>query len=109
MTKKKDFVYEIRIRLQSYNQVSLKVIEKKIKQFSTNNNIKYSSISLPIRKRKITLLKSPHVNKKARDQLELLILNRLVILKGYLSFADCSKFQRMVCDDVSMKLIVSTY
>ena len=34
-------------------------------------NIFYSFIHLPIKKKRITLLKSPHVNKSAREQFEL--------------------------------------
>ena len=34
-------------------------------------DIKYSLLYLPLRKTRITLIKSPHVNKKAREQFEI--------------------------------------
>jgi len=40
-----------------------------------------SVIKLPIKIKKFTLLSSPHVNKKSRDQFEIRTYKRLVILK----------------------------
>ena len=40
--------------------------------------IKYSRVNLPKKMRKITLLKSPHVNKKAREQFEICTYKMLI-------------------------------
>jgi small subunit ribosomal protein S10 len=107
MTKKKDSIFEIRIRLQSHNKTNLDGLKKDIELFAMDNKIKYSSINLPVEKKKITILKSPHVNKKARDQFEIVFLSRLIILKGFLHLSCYSKLQKMGNEDVSMKLFVS--
>jgi small subunit ribosomal protein S10 len=111
MNKKKVSPFEIRIRLQSYNLVSLNFLKKKLKLFALNYDLKCSSINLPVEKKKITVLKSPHVNKKARDQYEISLLNRLIILKGchQPNWKLYTKLQKIESEDVSMKLIVSTH
>lgn len=43
--------------------------------------IKFSIVSLPISERKITLLKSPHVNKKSKEQFQIKTYKFLVILE----------------------------
>ena len=109
MNKKRVFPFEIRIRLQSYNLVSLNLIKKKLTLFGLNYHLKCSSINLPVEKKKFTILKSPHVNKKARDQYEILILNRLIILKG----SNCpdrdffTRLQKLESEDVSIKFHLS--
>ena len=58
-----------------------------INNFSTNfknlfSLIGYCSIiKLPIKIQKFTLLRSPHVNKKAREQFEIRTHKRLIVLK----------------------------
>lgn len=109
MDKKKVFPFEIRIRLQSYNLTSLKLLKKKLNLLALNSNLKCSSINLPIEKKKITVLKSPHVNKKARDQYEVSMLNCLVIFKSYHPSWDIyNKIQKMGDESLSMKLTLST-
>lgn len=110
MNKKKISPFEIRIRLQSYNLVSLNLLKKKLQLFALNYDLKSSSINLPVEKKKITVLKSPHVNKKARDQYEISLLNRLIILRGYQpNWELYTKLQKIESEDVSLKLIVSTH
>ena len=47
-------------------------------------NIKYKYIKIPLLSKKITLLKSPHVNKKAREQFELKIFKQTIIIYSHL-------------------------
>lgn len=109
MNKKDVSLFEIRIRLQSYNLTSLKYLKKKLKFMALDFNLGYSSISLPVKKKKITLLKSPHVNKKARDQYEISKLNRLIVLKGLCPNSDFyTRLQKIEIEDVSIKLTLLT-
>jgi len=108
MKQVKTSPFEIRIRLQSYNLVSLNYFKKQLQLVSTNLGCDYSSINLPINKKKVTVLKSPHVNKKARDQYEILFFNHLVILRGLVHIHSiCSQLQNIKSEDVSMKFTVS--
>ena len=43
-------------------------------------NIKYKYIQIPILRKRLTLTKSPHVNKKAREQFELKIFKKTIII-----------------------------
>lgn len=45
-------------------------------------NIVYTSTNLPLKIKKITLLKSPHVHKKAREQFEIKKFKKLFIIKN---------------------------
>jgi small subunit ribosomal protein S10 len=72
---------KIYFRLQAYDVGSLELFEKNLKEILTQEKIDFSSISLPLKKKKITLLRSPHVNKKAKDQFEIRFYNKLIVLK----------------------------
>lgn len=73
---------KLSIRFQTFNKNSLKTFKKNIENFALKQNFQYSSINLPVEKKRYTVLKSPHVNKKAKDQFELKLYNGLIILKN---------------------------
>lgn len=72
--------FEVRVRYQTYNQKEFDTLKQKIKELF-NNNSSISSVRLPVKKKRITLLRSPHVNKKSRDQLEIRFYNGVVFLR----------------------------
>jgi small subunit ribosomal protein S10 len=72
---------KIYFRLQAYDLGSLDLFEKNLKEILIEEKIDFSSINLPLKKKKITLLRSPHVNKKAKDQFEIRFYNKLIVLK----------------------------
>lgn len=47
-------------------------------------DIKYKYIKIPLLTKKFTILKSPHVNKKAREQFELKIFKKTIIIYSIL-------------------------
>jgi len=55
-------------------------------------NLKYFCLHLPVSKKRIVLLKSPHVNKKAKEHFEINVYKAQVNLK----FVDCFLFQSLV-------------
>ena len=72
---------KIRIKLKSYDHNLVdKSAEKIVKTVKSTGAVVSGPIPLPTQKRIFTVLKSPHVNKKAREQFEL-ILQKIV---GYL-------------------------
>jgi len=75
---KKKYSFEVRIRLRSFNVPSLEILKQKLKKFADSREMDCLSINLPVKKKKITVLKSPHVNKKAREQFELCSYKRLL-------------------------------
>ena len=63
---------KIRIKLKSYDFNLLdKSTEKIVKTVKTTGAIVSGPIPLPTHKRIFTVLKSPHVNKKSREQFEI--------------------------------------
>ena len=60
------------IRLKSFEHGSLNDTVDKIKVLSKEHNISLGGIvPLPTKKTKMTLLRSPHVNKQSREQFEI--------------------------------------
>lgn len=70
---------KIRIKLKSYDHNLVdKSAEKIVKTVKTTGAVISGPIPLPTHKRIYTVLKSPHVNKKAREQFELNSYKRLL-------------------------------
>jgi small subunit ribosomal protein S10 len=69
----------IRIKLKSYDHNLVdKSAEKIVKTVKSTGAVVSGPIPLPTHKRIYTVLKSPHVNKKAREQFELCAYKRLM-------------------------------
>jgi small subunit ribosomal protein S10 len=70
---------KIRIKLKSYDHNLVdKSAEKIVKTVKSTGAVVSVPIPLPTHKRIYTVLKSPHVNKKAREQFELCAYKRLM-------------------------------
>ncbi len=74
---------EIRIKLKSYDhQLIDRSAERILKAVLPTGARVHGPIPLPNKKRKYTVLRSPHVNKKSRDQYELCEHKRLLYIYG---------------------------
>lgn len=70
---------KIRIKLKSYDHNLVdKSAEKIVKTVKSTGAVVSGPIPLPTHKRIYTVLKSPHVNKKAREQFQLCSYKRLM-------------------------------
>lgn len=70
---------KIRIKLRSYDQALVdKSAEKIVKTVKLTNAIVSGPIPLPTKRKLFTVLKSPHVNKTAREQFELCSHKRMI-------------------------------
>ena len=70
---------KIRIKLQSYDHNLVdKSTEKIVKTVRATNAAVVGPIPLPTEKKIYTVLRSPHVNKKAREQFQLRTHKRLI-------------------------------
>ncbi|WP_338763602.1 30S ribosomal protein S10 [Bernardetia sp. ABR2-2B] len=70
---------KIRIKLKSYDHNLVdKSAEKIVKAVKNTGAVVSGPIPLPTKKEKFTVLSSPHVNKKARDQFQLCTYKRLI-------------------------------
>jgi len=71
----------IRIKLKSYDfNLVDKSAEKIVKTVRSTGAVVSGPIPLPTEKEKFTVLRSPHVNKKSREQFEIKSYNKLLIL-----------------------------
>ncbi len=71
--------HRIRIKLKSYDYNLVdKSAEKIVKTVKTTGAVVNGPIPLPTNKRKFTVLRSPFVNKKSREQFELSSYKRLM-------------------------------
>ena len=61
----------IQLSVKSVNSQILSFYKTFLKKVLLNLNVKYSMIGMPTKIKRITLLKSPHVNKSAREQFEM--------------------------------------
>lgn len=70
---------KIRIKLKSYDHNLVdKSAEKIVKTVKTTGAIVHGPVPLPTQKKIFTVLRSPHVNKKSREQFELNSYKRLL-------------------------------
>ena len=71
----------IKIRLKSFDHRLIDSSTREIVETAKRTGAQIRGpIPLPIRKEKVTVLTSPHVNKDARDQYELRTHKRLVVI-----------------------------
>jgi ribosomal protein S10 len=66
------------IILESNNKVSLALHLNEIKKYLVNKQFKHTILGLPIKNKKITLLRSPHVNKKSKETYKI-VLHKMVL------------------------------
>lgn len=70
---------KIRIKLKSYDHNLVdKSAEKIVKSVKMTGAVVNGPIPLPTEKKKYTVLRSPHVNKKAREQFQMCSYKRLL-------------------------------
>jgi small subunit ribosomal protein S10 len=70
---------KIRIKLRSFDHVLMdKSAEKIVKAVKATGAVVSGPIPLPTKIEKYTVLRSPHVNKKAREQFQLCTYKRLI-------------------------------
>jgi small subunit ribosomal protein S10 len=65
--KKKTF----HLIIKTIDKTSISLFKNFIKKMLDKTNILYKTFDLPKKKKRVTLLKSPHVNKSAREQFEI--------------------------------------
>lgn len=102
---------EVRFRLHSYNKKRLNFYEVALKNLALSRNFAFSSIKLPIVSKKFSVLRSPHVNKKAKEHYEYRLLSRLVILKNVKisDFDFLENFNKFFNNEIAIKVSISYY
>jgi small subunit ribosomal protein S10 len=60
----------LEFHIKSLNKKAITCYKEFLKKTSKKMNLKYKIFNLPTRKKRITLLKSPHINKSAREQFQ---------------------------------------
>lgn len=73
---------ELQLRFQTYDKKRCKSFKEALISLAKTKNFRFSSISLPMKRKKLTILKSPHVNKKAKEQFEVRLYNGLALFQS---------------------------
>lgn len=77
--KTTDSKQRIRIRLKAYDHKVIDQASKQIVDTALRNNAEFAGpIPLPTRKTSYTVVKSPHVYKKGREQFEMRVHKRII-------------------------------
>lgn len=80
----KTILHKIRIKLKSYDSYLIDNSASKIvKSVKITGAIANGPICLPTKRQIFTVLRSPHVNKKSREQYELLSHKRLIDIYSF--------------------------
>lgn len=72
----------LKIKLKSLNKESITFYKIFIEKILKLLNISFKYINLPNKKKRITLLKSPHVNKSAREQFQVITYKTLILIRN---------------------------
>lgn len=80
-------ISKIQLNVKSVNLNCYKIYCFFLHRVLKSLDIQYSFISLPTSKKRVTLLKSPHVNKKAREQFEIRAYNGCFQIKTNVNFS----------------------
>ena len=84
--EKKLFMQQLCLTIKTFDKIYLKNTVNKILEFLNFLvifNVKFSYF--PVKKKKITVLKSPHIDKKSRDQFEFRTFKLLLIINSKIS------------------------
>ena len=71
-----------KIKIKSLHKESIKLYINFLETILKKIRVEFSIISFPKKKNRITLLKSPHVNKSAREQFEIRYYSNLLKIKS---------------------------
>jgi len=85
--------------LTSSNNEIFNIIKKEMDQNFPNS---YVLVPLPRKRKRFTVLRSPHVNSKSKEHFETIFFRRL--LKAQLSFSELKKLLRLIPSFVLIKL-----
>ena len=66
------FKYFLKIELKTVNKSILNIYNNFLQKFLIKLSLLYKQFTLPIKKKKFTLLRSPHVFKKSREQFQII-------------------------------------
>ncbi len=72
----------IKLKLKSLDIISLDIYSNYLKNTLKHLNFTSSFCSLPKKRKFITLLKSPHVNKSAREQFSMQTYSKVITIKN---------------------------
>lgn len=92
----KYFNMKLRIILKSFNKNLINLISKKLYSNLIKTNSKVTGfVSLPTKKKRFCILRSPHIDKDSREHFELRIFKRFLDLttSSYLIFNSLLKFK----------------
>lgn len=71
-----------KIKFKGFNNYELLKKTGSLQKIAESKGLDAKISNLPTKRKKVTVLKSPHVHKKARDQFELTIYTQVLLVNG---------------------------
>jgi len=71
----------LKLNIKSINRKSIELYSEYIKKLIIKNTIISKQINIPSKRKRFTLLKSPHVNKKAQENFQFVLYQKTFYLK----------------------------
>lgn len=106
---------EITIVLEAFDSVKINQSFLKLMTYMSNNKINnIRHISLPITKKIYTVLRSPHIDKRSREQFEIRKYSKLIKFTQHINIFDneneyLNAFKQQILPEVAFKIKFSTY
>ena len=82
----------LQINIKSPHYESILIYKLFLQKILKSRNITHKSFFLPVKKKRITVLKSPHVNKSAREQFEFKNYKCAIFIKKDMSMKEVCFF-----------------
>ena len=76
----------VKLKLKSLDRISLDIYSLYLKKILSTLNFANSCCNLPKKRKLITLLKSPHVNKSAREQFSMHTYVKIITIKNFKNY-----------------------
>jgi small subunit ribosomal protein S10 len=92
----------IQIKFFIYDKIALKALETLISKKKSTTLFIISKVNLPTSKKIFTLLKSPHVNKKAKEHFVLFTYKRLLMLNVN---SQILEFLKKIPNNIAYKIV----
>lgn len=95
-----------KIKFKSFNIYKLEDIIKNLHSIGINNHLNPKVVNLKKSNKRFTILKGPHVHKKARDQYELTTHSKILFIEGNINKIEkfLTNLEQYLIEDVTYSI-----
>lgn len=86
-------ICKLQLHIKSFDNKFFNSITETLKRLSIDKR-DYAVVQLPTNKKRFTVLRSPHIDKKSRDQFEMRVYKRIYVLNKAFTIKGIKRFIR---------------